>query len=142
LASCYEATSSATNIICNGTGPSITAYGIADVVFRQSIQISGICSTGGAAVNTITYTVSQGAVTYPNDIYNNPYANYSTTCENGMYTLIITPPPDGINQVGGIAVSPAATQSQAFHLSVSINTGPTLASLTSTTFATTFYVTY
>ncbi len=120
-----------------------TSYAASQAYYKQQFQVSGMCTTGGAAVNQISlsvnHTVAGLPVPYATDLYGSAYSNYSTTCDSGRFNLIITPPADGSNN----AATFAGTVSPAMQLVVTLKTGASLSALTvASQFATTFYVTY
>jgi hypothetical protein len=125
--------------ICDGNQPSSTVESGVDVYYRQQIVLSGVCTTGLNAYNNITYSVSSAGVTYNYDMYGNSYSNYSTVCDNGIFSLVITPPPDALNN----PATSTTNQSGVYTLNLSINTGASAnATLTATTFSTSFYAEY
>lgn len=120
-----------------------TATPLTTLIYRQQMQVSGYCSTGGSAVTLISYSVNQTInglpVPYLSDLYGVPYSNYSTTCDNGRFNLLITPPNDGQN----IAASYTGATSAAMQLIVTLQTGASTSALAvASQFATTFYVSY
>jgi hypothetical protein len=123
----------------DGNQPTSTVESGVDVIYREQIVLSGVCTTGLNAYNNITYSVSSAGVTYNYDMYGNPYSNYSTVCDNGIFSLVITPPPDINNNPATITTN----QSGVYTLNLSLNTGASAnTTLTSTTFSTSFYAEY
>ena len=135
-----------------------TAAAIPIYYFPQQIQVSGMCSTAGAAVNQISFQVNHipsgsiNGVPYLTDINGVPYANYSTTCDNGRFTIMLTPPP--YNAADPKVYPLAATNlqlltlnfnsvSDPLQLMVTIKTGSSMLNLAvAASFATNFYVSY
>ncbi len=126
--------------------------------FPQQTQVSGMCTTGGAAANQISMVVnySSNGIMTPQltDINGVPYSMYTTTCDNGRFNFIVTPPgvpagnialiyPYGPSDIPSLKSNLYNLTTQGLQLVVTLSTGPSLAALsTASQFATTFYVNY
>lgn len=143
----------------NGTTNRIKGLAAAYTVFGQKTEITGTCNTGGAPVHRITYSVRDvnsvsiltdiNGSTY-SDTTNNPLNLYSRPvyCDNGRFTLILTPPNDpavvtAVPLVGHNAcptpLSNYCNEKPLHYLSVSLWTGPDINNLTvAQSFETTF----
>ena len=126
------------------------------IPLAQKMSVTGTCSTGGAAYNMITYTVSKtSGQVLPTDIYgvnyvtspsqlvnpNNPgqcpnsnsgavNCLRTSLCENGKFSLTVTPPADTDSTTSCLSCYVGTNPSQStYQLNVQIWTGTSLQNL-------------
>jgi hypothetical protein len=105
---------------------------VGGIVYTQQLQVTGICNPPvGATTATVTYSVSRSGVALPTDIYGVSYASKTFICDNGQFTLILTPPSDS-TQINSPASVLGATFFTPYQLTVSLNTGSPAATVSQT----------